>query len=420
MSSTNKKKYLWKGQLLFKMLFWGFFNHLRTLKIPTSTKEFIELMRALDLGLISNIEDFYSIGRAILIKDEKYYDLYDKAFLEFFGSQITEESIKERLSTQMANFDFNEMGLSFQKQDVLVQEKIENREKFQQLFNEMIRNIITGIDISQSKDQNNKLRMAIAPNNQNGLGIGGIQGGLINTAGGSSNTAMKVAAKRSFSQYSKDAVLNTRQIQVILRKLKELTREGNQEEELDIEQSVRETVRNLGEIEIKMRPKRKNKLKLLLLMDVGGTMVPYRELMTTIFSAAVKLTFFKQFRHYYFHNCIYDYLYEDPLELRYILTRDLLKELEKDKDYRIIFIGDAFMGADELLSPGGIIDDSYYNQTTGIEFLEMFKENCKKSVWLNPDISIGERSPTQKLIAEIFPMFDLTLEGIEEAIQILK
>lgn len=78
------------------------------------------------------------------------------------------------------------------------------------------------------------------------------------------------------------------------------------------------------------------------------------------------------------------------------------------------------MGADELLSPGGIIDDSYYNQTTGIEFLEMFKENCKKSVWLNPDISIGERSPTQKLIAEIFPMFDLTLEGIEEAIQILK
>ena len=157
---------------------------------------------------------------------------------------------------------------------------------------------------------------------------------------------------------------------------------------------------------------------ILLLMDIGGTMDPYREIMTTIFSAAVKMNFFKQFQYFYFHNCVYDYLYEDPLELRYILTRNLLKEI--DKDYRIIFIGDAFMGADELLTPGGIIDDSYYNQTAGIEFLELFKEKCEKSVWLNPDISTGERSPTQKIIAGIFPMFDLTLEGIESAINFLK
>jgi uncharacterized protein with von Willebrand factor type A (vWA) domain len=124
------------------MLFWEFFNHLRSLKIPTSTNEFIEFMHALDSGLISNFEDLYFICRALLIKDEKFYDLYDKAFLEFFSNQNIENSMKNNIENMSNNLNLNDLLFFTQKQDGSPQEKFEKREKIQQMVNEILQNII--------------------------------------------------------------------------------------------------------------------------------------------------------------------------------------------------------------------------------------------------------------------------------------
>ena len=216
-------------------------------------------MRALDNGLISNLDELYFVGLSLLIKDEKYFDLYDKDFLSFFNNPNGNNQLVEIIKKEI-----KEISSMFNTLDLLISADQEPKKKQISAiydFNSIreLQQILGKNEQRDIKDRKEKNSIGFDPNSQDGQGIGGTQGGFINAAGGGSNTAIKVAGKRFFSQYSKDAVINTRQIQIILRKLKNLEREGYKEEELDIEGSIAETIKNLGEIEIKMIPKRKNR-----------------------------------------------------------------------------------------------------------------------------------------------------------------
>jgi uncharacterized protein with von Willebrand factor type A (vWA) domain len=229
-----------------------------------------------------------------------------------------------------------------------------------------------------------------------------------------SHSAIQVAMRRSFRNYRSDLRLDIRQIQMALRKLRNLKRIGV-EEELDLDETIDKTCKNAGELEIVMRPPRKNRAKVLLLMDAGGSMDPYYMMVNRIFSAASKTTF-KEFKYLYFHNCIYDRLYKNMAFRESIETTEMLRTF--DKDYRVVIVGDASMAHSELFARGGSIDYYNYNPTPGIVWLRRLKHHFEKSVWLNPvEARYWYVNSTIFYIGKIIPMFYLSLDGLDEAIK---
>jgi uncharacterized protein with von Willebrand factor type A (vWA) domain len=229
---------------------------------------------------------------------------------------------------------------------------------------------------------------------------------------------MKVAEERHFKDYRTDLNLDLRQMKVALRRLRHLTRQGP-EIELDLDETIDATARNAGDIELVFRRPRKNRVKLLLLTDVGGSMNVYARLTSLLFSAAHQATHFKAFKSYYFHNCVYGKLFTNMARRETIETQEVLDNL--DETWRVIFVGDAAMAPYELMDSGGSIDYYYLNPKPGIHWLRRFKEVVPRSVWLNPDpVRYWASTYTCVQIRNIFPMFPLTLEGLDDAIRELR
>ncbi len=237
-----------------------------------------------------------------------------------------------------------------------------------------------------------------------GIRVGGAGGG---------RSAVQIAAKRRFREYRSDLVLDTRQIGMALRKLRRLGREG-QLTEVDIEGTIDGTARNAGDLEIVMCPPRENRLKVLLLMDVGGSMDPFALLVSRLFSAAHAASHFREFHAMYFHNCIYESVYKDALMMEGMKTKELLRWLGKDT--RVIFVGDAHMAPYELTAQYGAIDYWHENERSGLTWLKRVRDHFTKQVWLNPISKRFWRHPTIQTIGEVFPMYELTLEGLEACI----
>ena len=205
-----------------------------------------------------------------------------------------------------------------------------------------------------------------------------------------------------------------RQIKMGLRRLRQLDRIGP-EDELDLEETIDATAKNAGDIEFRWTRSRRNAVKLLLLMDAGGSMEPFADVCSQLFSAANTSSHFKDLQYYYFHNCIYEKLYKNMEREEEVDTNYLLRNLEPD--YKVILVGDARMAMYELMAQYGAIYYYQRNETPGIMWLQRFANHFTHCVWLNPESPHYWEHPTVRTIGSLFPMFELTLDGIDEAVK---
>ncbi len=232
---------------------------------------------------------------------------------------------------------------------------------------------------------------------------------------GRGRSAMKVAEERRFRDYRTDATLDVRQIRTALRRLRQLTRAGRATE-LDLDETIDETCRNAGEIELVFRPPRRNNLRLLVLMDVGGTMDPHHDTVSTLLTALHEEHGLRELRAFYFHNTIYDTVFRSAAMLRRdeIPTGDLLRTF--GERWKLLLVGDAAMHPAELLEPFGCIDPRRASDTPSIVWLQRLLAHFDRSAWLNPDDErLWNHSYTVRLVRRLFPMYPLTVEGVAAA-----
>jgi len=389
------------------IVFVDFFYELRNRGLKVGLNEWLALMEALGLGLHrSSLTGFYNVARSILARSEADFDAFDQAFSSFFkGIEIESADLTKEL------LDWLENPASWVEDlDPEMLRRIEEMDldELRRLFEERLK------EQDARHDGGNRW---VGTGGTSPFGWGGRRRGGVRVAGrGMWGSAMQVAGARLYREYRKDVVLDVRQIQVALRKLRELTREGAREE-LDVDATIDQTCRNAGELELVWRARRKNAVKVLLLMDVGGSMNPHARLVSRLFTAASKSNHFKDFQYYYFHNCVYDTLYEtarfsDPISLG-----DLLGATTKD--YKLVLVGDARMHPVELFRPGGAIHYWEWNPRPGIDSLSELAHHFRRSVWLNPTMPSLWGHITVKAVRSLFTMFPLTLEGLEDAVQAL-
>ncbi len=384
-------------------MFFDFFHALRRHKVPVSLTEWMTLMEALNQGFAyASLQRFYTLARSLLVKDVGYYDAYDLAFQEAFrGIETPEDILTEVLAWLQDPHTLEHL----KPEQLALLAKLE-LQRLRELFAERLR------EQKVRHDGGNQMigTGGTSPFGHNGKHPSGVRIG----GRGSQRSAVQVAEERQFENYRNDRILDIRQIQVALRKLRHLKRVGL-EEELDLTETIDQTCKNGGEIELVFRAPRKNNAKILLLMDAGGSMMPHANLVERLFSAAHKTTHFKDFQHYYFHNCVYEQLYVDMRLNKKDTTASLLHTL--DPGYKVILVGDAYMAPEELVEPGGAIYYYHNNDTPGIEWLRRIQAHFHACIWLNPMPERHWGRPSISLIRQVFPMFELTLDGLDQGIK---
>ncbi len=382
-----------------------FLFELRRKKIPVSTHEWMALMEAMALGLHeSSLDGFYQLCRTLCVKDVALYDAYDEAFLAYFkdvhaNALALTEQIRAWLSDPK-----NLEGLTPEQLAAVRELDLDRlRAMFEQRLKEQ----------TERHDGGNRW---IGTGGTSPFGNGGKNPTGMRVGGGGQRSAMAVAGERMFRAYRRDVVLDVRQIDVALRGLRRLGREGAQDE-LDLDESIDQTCRNAGDIEIVFRPPRRNRVKVVLLMDVGGSMDPYAELVSRLFTAASRTGRFAKFRSYYFHNCVYNTIYEDAEFRQPVKVADLLTH--SDRDEKLVIVGDALMHPAELLDPGGSMYLYSQNRASGVEWLRRLAAHFRSSAWLNPEPERFWTGTTIEVVASVFGMWPLTLDGLSGAVRYL-
>jgi uncharacterized protein with von Willebrand factor type A (vWA) domain len=386
-------------------MFINFFFHLKAKGIPVSLHEWITLHNAIAMNLNDcSLTSFYHMARAILVKNEIFYDKYDMAFLDTFKDIETTDEMLDKILD----------GLKKVKELHLSEE--EKRQIEQLNLDEILKNFEEQLKQGHYKEHvgGNK---AIGTGGRSTQGAWGYNPAGIRIGQGESRhkRAVQIAEKRTFRNYSSDITLDTRQMRVALSHLRSLLPVGPGEK-LDLKKTIDVTCKNAGEIELVWEEKEKKSSKVMLLMDVGGSMTPFSELVERLFSASVSQI--NKFKHYYFHNAFYQDLWTDMERNASISTLDMLKS--EDSDYKVIIVGDAEMAPSELTWVNGAIDYWYHNDTPGIIWMQRFKEKFKDAIWLNP---LPKRSweyvHSIRMVRDVFPMFELTLDGLDEGIKYL-
>jgi len=386
-------------------VFTDFFYALRAHGLKVSLTEWLSLMRALTLGHSrADLGAFYNLARALLVKRETDFDLYDRCFAVFFKDLE-------------AHFEFDEELLKWLEDPKLPEITDEQRAKIREFDLDDLREEFKK-RLAEQDERHDGGNRWIGTGGTSPFGHGGEHPAGIRVGGeGGGRSAVQVATERRFRNLSGDRVLDTRQIGVALRRLKRLAKDDGPLQ-LDVDATVDESARNGGDIDLVFAPPRRNRIKLLLLMDVGGSMDPHALLCERLFSAAHAANHFKEFEHRFFHNCVYEYLYTDISRWSGDQTAEILKNL--DATWSVVFVGDAWMAPYELMRMGGAIDFYYNNAEPGIAWLQRFRERCPNSVWLNPEPRRFWTAPTIDAIHRIFPMFELTLDDLSEAIDVLR
>jgi uncharacterized protein with von Willebrand factor type A (vWA) domain len=386
-------------------MFLDFFYHLRDFGLKVSSTGWLSLMEALCAGHArADLNTFYHLARCLLVKRESEYDAYDRAFASFFGGieampdvskellEWLEKPILPKISDEdrkkMRAFDLDELGSRFR-------ELLENQKERHDGGNRWI-----GTGGSSPFGHGGE--------HPSGVRVGGAGGG---------RSAVQVADSRRYRNLRSDRILDTRQIGIALRRLKRLENDEGPEE-LDLDDTIDQSARNGGEIELVFAPPRRNRIKLLLLMDVGGSMDPYTQLCERLFSAAHAANHFKKFEHLFFHNCVYRRLYTDMQTLKGEPTDEVLKKL--DHTWSIVFVGDAWMAPSELTHSGGAIDFYHRNSIAGLDWLQRIRQRVPNSIWLNPEPHDRWNEPSIRLIRRVFPMYELTIDGLTEAVDVLR
>ena len=390
-------------------VFINFFLNLKAKGIPVTLHEWIMLHRALAANLSNcSLTRFYHIARSILVKSEIYFDRYDMAFLDTFKGVETTDELLDRV-----------LACLRQTRDLQLT-KDEKKELKELDLDEVLRNFERQLieqrnDTDYSSDYGGN--RAIGTSGTSTQGAWGYNPAGIRIGQGISRNrrAVQVAERREFKSYSSDRTLDTRQMKVALSHLRSLLPAG-EGEKLNVNATIDATCKNAGELEFIWEHRVKKTSKVLLFMDVGGSMTPYSQMVERLFSAAA--TQISRFKHFYFHNCIYQDLRTDMEGSNTIPTLDYIKA--EETDYNVIIVGDAEMATSELTWVNGAVDYWYYNDEPGVVWLQRLRDTFPDVIWLNPLPQPRWNSvKSVRLIRDIFPMFELTLEGIDEGIRFL-
>jgi uncharacterized protein with von Willebrand factor type A (vWA) domain len=384
----------------------GFFFTLRDAKVPVTIKEFLTLLEALEKNVIApSLDEFYYLARLTLVKDEAHFDKFDQAFGSYFKGIATVFDAKTEIPLDWLIKRLERELTPEQKAQL---EKL-GYDKLMARLQELLK---------EQKGRHEGGNKWIGTGGTSPFGNGGTNPEGIRIGGKSGNrSAVKVWEQRTYRDYDSDRELGVRNIKVALRRLRRFARTGAAEE-LALDDTIRSTANNAGWLDIKMQPERKNRIKVLMLLDVGGTMDDHIERTEELFSAAK--TEFKNMEFLYFHNCVYDYLWKNNRrrQSERFPTWEVLRKYPPDT--RVIFVGDATMSPYEVLAPGG--SSEYNNEEAGAEWLARFCHAFPKFAWLNPE---PESSwPYRQSIAVIRQimnnrMFPVTIDGLERAMRLL-
>ena len=382
-----------------------FFLHLKAKKLPVSTREFLTLLEALKEHVAGNsIDDFYFLARTCLVKDETHYDKFDQAFGEYFKGVTALPGLEA---------DIPEEWLKMLMKKHLTDEEKAKLEKlgWDKLMEEFKKRL------KEQKERHAGGSKWIGTGGSSPFGHGGYHPEGIRIGGESAGnrTAIKVWENREYRNLDDTVELGTRYIKIALRRLRRFAREGA-EDELDLDGTITGTARNAGWLDIKMRPERHNKVKVLLFLDIGGSMDDHIKVCEELFSAAKSE--FKHLEYFYFHNCIYDYVWKDNRR-RHGERFPLWDVMHKyGEDYKVVVVGDATMSPYEILQPGGSVE--YSNEEAGAVWLQRMLDTWPRAVWLNPEPErLWDYRHSIELVRTIFNsrMFPLTLAGLERAMR---
>jgi uncharacterized protein len=385
------------------------FYTLKKYQVPASIREYLDLLNALEQGLVfADGEEFYRLARICLVKDEKHFDKFDLAFKEFFDGI---ESMANPLANAAIPEDWlrKEIEKSLSPEELAQIEKMGSLEKLMEEFEKRLQ--------EQHKRHQGGNKM-VGTGGTSPFGAYGSNPEGIRLAGPSRNkTAVKVWEKREFKNLDDSIELGTRNLQVALRRLRRFARQGV-EDELDIADTIKSTAHKGGLLDIKLVAERKNRVKVLIFFDVGGSMDPYIEVCESLFSAA--RSEFKHLHYFYFHNFIYESVWQDN-NRRWSERLPVWDIIHKyGNDYRVIFVGDATMSPYEVLSAGGSVE--HFNEEAGAVWMQRLTQHFQKVVWLNPEPERAWQHTQsivhiRKLLEE--RMYPLTLQGLEAATKYL-
>ena len=380
----------------------------RKAKVPCSVGEYLDLVAAVEGHLtFADLDGFYALAKLCLVKDERHYDKFDKAFAHYFEGiesldlSMDDPSIPddwmrkemERIMTQEEMDKINDLG----GLDELIEafkERLENQKKRHQGGN---KNIGTG---------------GTSPFGANGFNPEGFR---IEQGQSRHKKAVKVWEKRNYKDLDDSIQLGIRNIKVALRRLRKFARTGAADT-LDLDDTIACTARNAGYLDLKLVPERHNAVKTLLFFDIGGSMDPHVKVCEELFSAA--RSEFKHMETFYFHNCLYESVWKNNIRRtnEQTMTWDLLNKF--GRDYKVIFIGDAMMAPYEVTHTGGSVE--HWNDEAGAVWLQRLKDKFDKVVWINPaPESHWGTGGSLGVIKQIFEdqMYPLTLEGLEKAMK---
>jgi uncharacterized protein with von Willebrand factor type A (vWA) domain len=386
---------------MFLDLFYG----LRDEGVPLGIQEWQMFLRALQEGLHgSSLLRFYNLGKACLIKSETYFDAYDRVFARVQGRRGQSARMHREgdgVAADPRTFPTYHRGLA------------KLRRSLPRAYAKFLETLAEQTERHDGGDK------WVGTGGKSPFGHGGQHPTGIRVGGpAKSRSAMKVAEERKFANYRTDRTLDIRQLRVALRRMRQLTRTG-QATELDLDETIDETCKNAGEIELMFRPPRRNDIRLLLLMDVGGTMDPYYEPVSQLLTALHEERGLRDFQSYYFHNCIYDVIYSSARMARAdaVPTADVLRRL--DGRWKCVLVGDAAMHPAELMQPFGNIDPRRESATAGVEWLHRIANHFDRSVWINPEKKAYWDGDTTQVIRRLFPMYHLSVDGLGEAVKVL-
>lgn len=383
-----------------------FFFTLRDAKVPVSIREFLTLLEAMEKSVIApSLDEFYYLSRLTLVKDEAHFDKFDRAFGAYF------KGIEAVFDTK-ADIPLDWL-LKRLERELTPEQKAQIEKLGYDKLMERLRQLL-----EEQKGRHEGGSKWIGTGGTSPFGNGGTNPEGIRIGGkGGNRSAVKVWDQRSFRDYDGERELGIRNIKVALRRLRRFARQGAQDE-LALDDTIRATASNAGYLDIRMQPERKNRIKVLMLLDVGGTMDDHIERTEELFSAAKSE--FKNMEFYYFHNCVYDYLWKNNRRrhAERFPTWDVLRKYPPDT--RLVFVGDATMSPYEVLAPGGSVE--YNNEEAGAEWLARFCSAFPKFAWLNPEPeSLWQYRQSIAIIRQIVSnrMFPVTIDGLERAMRML-
>ena len=388
-------------------MFLNLFYTLRTYGVPVSTRELLDLYALLETGIVfADREQFYELIRLCMVKDEKYFDKFDRAMADYFEGIDTLDI--DELMAKLGDIPKEWLELKLDPNNLTeaqrrLLKKYGSLEALMQALEERLK---------EQKERHQGGNKWVGTGGSSPFGAYGDHPEGIRVGGESrKRSAVKVWEQRKYRDLDTDNQLETRSMQMALRKLRKFARDGAADE-LDIGSTIKKTAQK-GMLDVQLRPERRNRVKVLMLFDIGGSMDSYIEACERLFAAAKNE--FKTLEFFYFHNCVYDYVWTENARRNAsaVPTLDVLHKY--GSDYRVIFVGDAAMSPYELLSVGGSVE--YMSQDTGQAWLKRITNHFDKVAWLNPETpSYWQYTQTIGLIKDIMQghMYPMTLHGIED------